>query len=171
MYWLILPASSMNSVDMWNSRARQVEVEGIDRQAVAAHPRPGLEAHEPVRLGRGGVDDLPDVDAHALGEYRQLVDERDVDRAEDVLEQLGQLGRLGGRDPDDLIAHAPVELVGPVEAGRGDPADHLRRVAQRVVGAAGSTRSGEKARLMSVADAQARVDSSSGTSRSRVVPG
>ena len=71
------------------------EVEGVDRQAVPAHPGPGLEAHEPERLGRGGVDHLPDVDAEPLAELRQLVDEGDVDRAEDVLEQLRELGRLG----------------------------------------------------------------------------
>ena len=74
------------------------QVERIDGQAVAAHPRTGLEAHEPVGLGRGGVDDLPDVDPHPLGEDRQLVDERDVDRAEDVLQQLGHLRDLGRRD-------------------------------------------------------------------------
>ena len=74
------------------------QVEGVDRQAVPAHARAGLEAHEAVGLGRGRLDDLPDVDAHAVGEHRQLVDERDVDRAEDVLEQLGQLGGLGGGD-------------------------------------------------------------------------
>ena len=74
------------------------QVERVDRQAVAAHAGPGLEAHEAVGLGRGGVDDLPDVDAHAVGEHRHLVDERDVDRAEDVLEQLGELGDLGRGD-------------------------------------------------------------------------
>ena len=81
---------------------------------MAAHPGPGLEAHEPVRLGRGGVDDLPDVDPHPVGEDRELVDERDVDRAEDVLEQLRQLGRLGRRDAHDVVADQPVELGGAV---------------------------------------------------------
>ena len=64
-------------------------------------PGPGLEAHEAERLGRGGVDDLPDVDPHPVGEHRQLVDERDVDRAEDVLQQLGELGDLGRGDRHD----------------------------------------------------------------------
>ena len=41
------------------------EVEGVDRQAVAAHPRAGVEAHEAEGLGRGGVDHLPDVDRRA----------------------------------------------------------------------------------------------------------
>ena len=83
------------------------QIEGVDGQAVAAHAGAGLEAHEAVGLGRGGVDDLPDVDAHAVGQHRELVDERDVDRAEDVLEQLRQLGRLGARHAHDLIADEP----------------------------------------------------------------
>ena len=66
-------------------------------------PGPGLEAHEAERLRRGGVDDLPDVDPHPVAELRELVDERDVDRAEDVLEQLRQLGRLGRRDAVDAV--------------------------------------------------------------------
>ena len=61
-------------------------------------PGPGLEGHEAERLRRGRVDDLPDVDVHPVAELRELVDERDVHRAEDVLEQLRQLGRLGRRD-------------------------------------------------------------------------
>ena len=99
-------------------------------------PGPGLEAHEPVGLGGRRVDDLPDVDAHAVGEHRQLVDQRDVDRAEDVLEQLRQLRRLGAGDAHDLVADEPVELRGALGAGLGQAADHLRRVAQREVGAA-----------------------------------
>src|SRR6202000_1524487 len=61
------------------------EVERIDRKAVTAHSRPRLEAHEAERLGRGGVDHLPDVDVETVAELGQLVDESDVDRAEDVL--------------------------------------------------------------------------------------
>jgi hypothetical protein len=38
------------------------EVRGIDREAVAADPRPRCEPHEAVRLGGGCVDRRPDVD-------------------------------------------------------------------------------------------------------------
>ena len=72
------------------------EVEGVDRQAVAAHARARVEAHEAEGLGRGGVDHLPDVDLEPVAELGQLVDQGDVDRAEDVLQQLRQLRRLGG---------------------------------------------------------------------------
>ena len=101
-------------------------------------PGPGLEAHEAVRLGRGGVDDLPDVDAHAVGEHRHLVDERDVHRAEDVLQQLGQLGGLGRRDADDRVADAARRARSARSAHASvSPPTTFGVVAQRVVGAAG----------------------------------
>jgi hypothetical protein len=103
---------------------------------VAAHARPRRELHEAVGLGRGGLDDLPDVDLHAVAEHRQLVDERDVDRAEDVLEQLGQLRRLGRRDADDLVADLAIQGNRAVQALRRQAADDLGCVAHRVVGAA-----------------------------------
>jgi hypothetical protein len=52
---------------------------------VAAEAGAGLEAHEPERLRRCRLDHLPDVDADPVAELRELVDERDVDAAEDVL--------------------------------------------------------------------------------------
>ena len=135
--WLTSPASSMNSVGLAVLARLPGQVERVDRQAVAAHAGAGVEAHEAVGLGGRGVDDLPDVDAHPVAEHRQLVDERDVHRAEDVLEQLGQLGRLGPGDRHDLVADLAVERDRAVEARRRQAADDLRRVAQRVVGAAG----------------------------------
>jgi hypothetical protein len=109
------------------------EVERVDRQAVAAHPRAGVEAHEPERLGGGRVDDLPDVDAESLAEHRELVHERDVDRAEDVLEQLGELGGVRVRDLDDPVADLDVELDRMAGAGLGQAPDDLRRRPDREV--------------------------------------
>ena len=102
-----------------------------------AHPGTGLEAHEAVRLGRGRVHHLPDVDAHAIGEHRQFVDEGDVHRAEDVLQQLRQLRGLGARDPHDVIAHELVHRRRALEAGVGQASDDLGRVAQREIGTPG----------------------------------
>ena len=78
-------------------------------------PRPGagLERLEAERLRRGGLDDLPDVDPHPVAELRELVDERDVDRAVDVLEQLRQLGRLGRRDLVDGVDRRAVDARRP----------------------------------------------------------
>ena len=78
------------------------QVERVERDAVPAPARPGVEAHEAERLGRGRVEHLPDVDAHALVDHLELVHERDVHRAEHVLGDLGRFGRRGARDPHDL---------------------------------------------------------------------
>ena len=99
-------------------------------------PGPGLKRHEAERLGGGGVDDLPDVDPHPVAEDRELVDERDVDRAEDVLEQLRQLGGLGARELVHGVDRAPVERGGPLRALGRDAAEHLRRRLRRPVLAA-----------------------------------
>src|SRR5207302_4176465 len=113
------------------------EIEGIDRDAVAAEARPGAEAHVAEGLARHSVDDLPDVDSYAVAEDREFVDERDVDRAEDVLEQLRQLGGLGRGDLDHLVDGARVELDRPARALRRQAADDLRRRLRRPVLAAG----------------------------------
>ena len=60
-------------------------------------PGPGPERLVAERLGRGGVQRLPDVDAEVAGEHGELVHERDVDLAVGVLDQLGHLG-LARRD-------------------------------------------------------------------------
>ena len=67
------------------------EIEGIERDAVAAQPRSRVERHEAERLGLRRLDHLPDIDTHPAERHLQLVDESDVDRAEDVLEELARL--------------------------------------------------------------------------------
>ena len=134
------------------------EVERVDRQAVAAHPRAGLEAHEAVGLGRRRVDHLPDVDPHPVAEHRELVDERDVDRAEDVLEQLRHLRRLGRGDRRRPRRRSPSRAR---PRGRGRPRSARRRpsasCAREWSVRPGSIRSGEKARWKSRPGGQARL--------------
>ena len=85
---------------------------------------------------------------------QQLVDERDVHAAEDVLEQLGHLGGARRRDRHDCVEEALVERDRDLRALRRDAADDLRRVlASGSTGLPGSTRSGENARK-SLADPQ-----------------
>ena len=86
---------------------------------------------------------------HPVAQHRELVDQRDVDRAEDVLEQLRHLGGLRGRNPKDLVADQLIERDRALAARLGQPADDLRCGRDRVVDAAGSMRSGEKARWKS----------------------
>ena len=124
---------------------------------MTAHTGPGLEAHEAVGLGRRGVDHLPHVDAHPVRQHRQLVDQRDVDRAKDVLEQLGHLGDFRGRDRDHVVADSLVQRDRPIGALGRDAAHHFRGVAQRVVGAARVDTLRREGDVESVADPQAAV--------------
>jgi len=73
------------------------EVEGVDGDAVSADPRARVEGKKAERLGGGGVDDLADVHLQPAAHERELVGQRDVDVAEDVLVELGQLGHPGAR--------------------------------------------------------------------------
>ena len=100
-------------------------------------PGPGLKRHEPERLRRRRLHDLPDVDVHPVAELRELVDERDVDRAEDVLEQLRQLGGLGRRDGVTIVSIAAGRPRRRPRRGLVDPADDLRRRLRRPVGPPG----------------------------------
>ena len=56
----------------------------------------GVKRHEPEGLGGGGVNYVPQVQAHLIRQYGQLVYQPDVDRAEGVLQQLGHLRLFGG---------------------------------------------------------------------------
>ena len=112
------------------------QVEGVDRDAVAAETGTRAEAHEAERLRRRRVDDLPNVDRHPVAELRELVDECDVDRAEDVLEQLRQFRCLRRRHLDDRVDRAAVDVRCVLRALRRDPAEHLRRRLRRPVLAA-----------------------------------
>ena len=101
------------------------EVERVERDAVSAQARAGVEGREAKRLRLGRFDDLPDVDTHLVERDLQLVDQGDVDRAIDVLEQLARLGDARRRDRNDLVDGRRVE--GDRDLGRDglDAADHL----------------------------------------------
>ncbi len=129
---------------------------------MSADPRPGVERHEAERLGAGRFDDLPQVDVEFAAEHRHLVDQRDVDVPEGVLEQLGHLGLAGALDLDDGVAdlgvevdrgfggrtvHAADDLGGVADAvGRVARVDPLGGVGQQVVAAGDQPRSGVQQR-------------------------
>ncbi len=70
------------------------EVVRVDAYAVAADES-GLEGQE-VPFGRGGFENVLRVDAHEGEDFRQFVDEGDVDVALRVLYHLGGFGYLDG---------------------------------------------------------------------------
>src|SRR5581483_8057506 len=76
-------------------------------------------------------------DSHPVAEDRELVDERDVDRAEDVLEELRQLRGLRAGQLVDGVDRLPVDVGRALRALGADTAEHLRRRLRRPVLAAG----------------------------------
>jgi hypothetical protein len=110
------------------------EVEGVDGDAVATPSRAGIEAHEAEGLGGGGVEDLPDVDAHSVEDDLELVDQGDVDGAEDVLQELGALCHFETADRDNVVHRRSVEGHGQPQGGIVIAAHDLRDVLRVVFG-------------------------------------
>ena len=113
----------------------------IDADAMAAD-QPGREIQE-IPLAAGGREDFLGIDFHAVEDHRQFVDQRDVDIALGVLDDLGgfgdadarclvgagrddgpvdrvdEIGRFGGRTRGDLDdVRQPMGLVAGVDALR-----------------------------------------------------
>lgn len=103
------------------------QIERVQRDAVAAPAGAGVEAHEAERLRLGGVEHLPDVDAHPVVDHLELVDQGDVHGAEDVLGELGRLGRPRRGHAHRAGDHEVVERLGQVPRRRVDAADHFGR--------------------------------------------
>ena len=113
------------------------QVERIDRDAVAAQSRAGIEAHEAKRFRRSGIDDFPHVDLEPRAHESHLVHEPDVHAAKRVFEQLDHLGDLRGGDGHHVLEPLPVEMRRDLRARRRDAAHDLRdvsRVEARIAG-------------------------------------
>ena len=94
------------------------EIEGIDGNAMPAQARSGIKRMKAERLGGSGFDDLPDIDVHAQAQQLEFVDQRDVDAAVDVLQQLGHLRGGGRRDRNGAIEDGTVEGAGELRGLR-----------------------------------------------------
>ena len=100
------------------------QIERVERNAMATESRPGIEGHVAKRLSFGRLDDLPDVDPHPFTEQGQLVDHRDIDDTEDVLQQLGHLSDTRrGNTENTAIEHRFVQPRGSLGAGWRDAAN------------------------------------------------
>ena len=104
------------------------EIERIDGDAMAAQAGAGIKGLKAEGLGLGRVDDLVDVDAHAHAELLELVDQRDVDAAVDVFQQLGHLGDRGAADRHDAAEDGAVHCRSQLGGRRAAAADHLGNV-------------------------------------------
>ncbi len=87
------------------------EIEGVDRNAVAPQTWPRIERLKAKGLGGSGVDDLSDVDSHAVREYLEFIDQRDIHRSVDILQELGHFGLPGRGDSHYGGYNRPVERL------------------------------------------------------------
>ena len=103
---------------------------------MSAHPGTRVEGHEAVGLGFGRIDHLPDVNTHEGVNPLELVDQGDVDEAENVFGQLDGLGRITVLDRHELVDRVAVEFEGALETCGGKSTDHFRNMTQDTVGIA-----------------------------------
>ena len=110
----------------------------VQRDAVPAQTGAGIEGLKAVGLGLGRLDDLPDVDAHAVAQNRQLVDQADVDVAVGIFEDFFHLGHGGAAHAvHGRLQHRLVKRGGDIGAFGGDAAHHLGGVLGFIDGVAG----------------------------------
>ena len=81
---------------------------------------------EAERLGCGGIDDLEDIDPHAVSDDLHLIDETNVDRSVDVFEQFRHFCRLGRTDRNKPVDGLSVKRQAGPETGWRMPPDHFR---------------------------------------------
>ncbi|MBG9885203.1 hypothetical protein ABE10_01090, partial [Bacillus toyonensis] len=73
---------------------------------------------------------LPDVDVELVREHRELVHEGDVDVAERVLQELGELGLPCAGDRHRPLDHRVVEAAYAFERDRIDAGHDLGRLSE-----------------------------------------
>ena len=124
---------------------------------MAAETGAGVEGREAVGLGLGGVYHLPHVDAHAVAEHAELVDEADVDVSVGVLEDLLHLGHGRARHARHAaLEHGLVHRADELERLLADGAHHLGRVLRLVDEVAGVHALGREPEVEALAALEAR---------------
>ena len=98
------------------------QVVGIKGNAVTANARARIKRHEAEGFGFRGIDYLPDVDPHRCVDPLELVDEGDVDEAEDIFGEFHRFGCVAAADGNDLADGSGVEFDGSLLTLRSESA-------------------------------------------------
>ncbi len=112
------------------------EVEGVDGDTVSTEAWSGVEGLEAEGFGFCGIDNFPDIDAHAVEQHFEFVDEGDVDGAIGVFEDLAGFGDFGVVNADDFDDGVTVEVCGEVTGMLIGAANDLWDPRRGVVGVA-----------------------------------
>src|SRR5271155_4426692 len=103
---------------------------------MSSQARSRIKRMKAERFGGSGGNDFPDVQIHAQAQQLQLVDQRDVDAAVDVFEELGHLGRGGRGDGNGAMEDGSVESAGQLRSLWIQSADNFRDIATGEIGRA-----------------------------------
>ncbi|MEY2726695.1 MAG: hypothetical protein RLZZ458_2562 [Planctomycetota bacterium] len=96
--------------------------------------RSGIEGLEAEGFGFGGVDNFPDIDAHAIEEHFEFVDECDIDGTVGVFEDFAGFGDFGIVDADHFDDGVAVEIGGEISGVLIGSADDFGDTCCGVVG-------------------------------------
>ena len=94
----------------------------------------GVEGLEAEGFGFGGVDNFPDIDAHAIEEHFEFVDECDIDGTVGVFEDFAGFGDFGIVDADHFDDGVAVEIGGEISGVLIGSADDFGDTCCGVVG-------------------------------------
>ena len=92
---------------------------------MSAQTGTGVVRHEAKGFCGRGLDDLVDVEPHAVADHFQFIDQTDIDRTVDVFQQFGHFCHPCGTDWDNFINDVTVKGSSHFETGFGAAADHL----------------------------------------------
>ena len=81
-------------------------------------PGPGIKRHEPKWFRLGRFDDFPDVNSHRAVDELQLINQRDIHAAKNILQQLGRFSDATRRDWHKRVDRLAVKRHRPLKAGR-----------------------------------------------------
>src|SRR5271157_760326 len=101
------------------------QIEGVDRNAVAAKSRPGIECLKAERLALGCLDHVPYIYIHAIIKHLQFIDECDVDGAVGVFKDLACLCHLWAEYGDNPDYHFAIKRDREFQAGWFQSPHHL----------------------------------------------
>src|SRR6185503_429381 len=107
------------------------QIEGIDGNAVSPAARPRIKRVESERFCRSRFNHFPDVQVHPQTQELQLIYQRDIYAAVDILKQLGHLRSSRGSDLDGAVEDGSIEQTRKLRCLRAQPADDFRNVTAR----------------------------------------
>src|SRR4051812_13307445 len=100
----------------------------VKRDAMTADARSRIKRHKAERLGRGGADDFPRVDAERVADLCHLVRHSDIDGAESVFPELRRFGNSRARNRMNVFDNLRIKKRGDFGRIKTYSADDFRDI-------------------------------------------